>query len=227
MPTPQYFNKAEIYLTTCIHPDFSYLRYIGLDTKCDPSYLGSSVALKWFINKLGRNSFRKEIIEVVSGTMREVCNIEQSYIEKYDAVKDPDFLNMNGVKSKDQSDHSVIDLYWNILPNNSISRKYVSNTVNILKDNIKYFDHARRQLANRVICMVIYGLTKYNQHTFEYSRHTHYGSCKEQDLQDVLVGLSNIGYVDFDYNNIKVTQEIIESLPIGLDYSKFFVIVDN
>ncbi len=223
MGSVDYYNKAEIYLTICTHPDFDYLRYVGLDTKCDPNYMGSSVTLKWFINKVGRSYFKKEILEVCSGTMRELCRVEQKHIFSHDAVKDPNYLNMNGIINKSLQEDAVINMEYILRPSQPLSQNFVAHIVSMLKGSMKFFDYRKQQLARRIVSMVCYGYLKYDQTTFEYSKYSHYGSCSEKDLQDILQAMANKGILDSDFNLIEITEFFISEIPPYLEYEEFVI----
>ena len=122
--------KAQIYLITCSHPDYSDLKYIGLDTKCLDSYMSSSTVVKWHINKLGRKYFHKEILEEVSGTMSEICRVEQEYIRNFNAVKDSSFMNMSGGRQVGSAEELLIDLSWNIQPSHHNSKSFINEPAN-------------------------------------------------------------------------------------------------
>lgn len=219
----EYYNKAQIYLTTCTHPEFNYLRYIGLDTKACPDYKGSSVTLKWFMNKIGRSYFRKEVLEVCSGTMKEVCKIEQDYIIKHNAVKDPNYLNMSGGTSKFLSEDCIVSLDYILKPTETIAQDFINNIVNTMKESIKPLNHSKKQLTRRILSMVIYGYLKYDQESFEYNKYQYYGSCTDIDLQDILSTMANLNILDSGFSTITITQSFIEDIPLEVVYTDFDV----
>ena len=215
--------KAQIYLITCTHPDYSDLKYVGLDTKCLDSYMSSSTVVKWHINKLGRKYFQKEILEEVSGTMSEICKVEQEYIKNLNAVKDPNFMNMGGGRQIGSAEELLIDLSWNIQPSNNKSKSLVSELVNKCSQGVKMFSH-RRQLMVRIISMACYGYLKYQQEGFEYSGYTYYGSSKPEDTQLILTALSENGILDSGLDLITITDELIEILEDSdISYKHFNV----
>jgi hypothetical protein len=218
-----YYDKAEIYLTSCIHPEFNYLRYVGLDTKADPHYMGSSVTLKWFMNKIGRSYFKKEILEVCSGTMREICRVEQKYILKHNAVKDANYLNMSGGIKKSLDEDCVITLEYILQPIEPIAQTFVSDLINRMKESIKLFNHGKQQLARRLISMAVYGYLKYEQEEFDYNRYHYYGSCTDEDLQNILSVMANLNILDSGFSKIKITQNFIDKIPLEIDYTDFTV----
>ncbi|AFK66689.1 hypothetical protein COPG_00093 [Colwellia phage 9A] len=219
----EYYDKAEIYFTTCIHPEFSYLKYVGLDTKCDPNYMGSSVTLKWFMNKIGRSYFKKQILEVCSGTMREICRVEQKYIVKHKAVKDPNYLNMSGGLSRSLSEDCIVTLEYVLQPTETIAQDFINETVNRMKESIKFFNHSRQQLTRRILSMAIYGYLKYEQESFDYNRYTYYGSCTDEDLQGILSAMANLNILDSGFSTITITQAFIEDIPLEVAYTDFDV----
>ncbi len=207
------YSKAQIYLTECTHPQYTNLRYIGLDTKCDPNYLGSSVALKWWINYLGRNNFTKTVLEEITGTMTELCSIEQKYILEHDAVRSPFYFNMNGGSRAASIEDMVIDMNYIVRPTSTLSQTFVDKTISDMRESMGFFSHSKRQLASRVLCMMLYGYIKYDQCEFEYNSYTHYGTCKPEDFQDILSALSNLNIANSGLGNIIPTEEFLDSLP--------------
>lgn len=215
--------KAQIYLITCTHPDYSDLKYIGLDTKCLDSYMSSSTVVKWHINKLGRKYFQKEILEEVSGTMSEICKVEQEYIKNFNAVKDPNFMNMSGGRQIGSAEELLIDLSWNIQPSNNKSKSFISELVNKCSQGVKMFSH-RRQLMVRITSMACYGYLKYQQEGFEYSGYTYYGSSKPEDTQLILTALSENGVLDSGLDLITITDEFVDILEESdISYKHFNV----
>ena len=217
------YNKAEIYLTECTHPNFSHLKYLGLDTKCDPNYLGSSVTLKWFINYLGRSYFKKTVLETISGTMSELCAIEQNYIIDHNAVKDPTFFNMNGGTRNSSVEDKLIDMNYTVRPVAPVAQEYIEKCIEKVRPSLRFFSHSRSQLISRILCMIIYGWTKYDQEQFEYNKYSYYGTCKPEDLQDILSALSNVGIADSGMENIKITEQFMDDLPSDIVHDLFKV----
>lgn len=215
--------KAQVYLITCSHPEYSELRYVGLDTKCSDSYMSSSTVVKWHINKLGRKYFQKEILEEVSGTMSEICKVEQEYIKNFNAVKDPNFMNMSGGRQIGSAEELLIDLSWNIQPSNNKSKSFISKLVNKCSQGVKMFSH-RRQLMVRITSMACYGYLKYQQEGFEYSGYTYYGSSKPEDTQLILTALSENGILDSGLDLITITDEFVDILEESdISYKHFNV----
>ena len=215
--------KAQIYLITCSHPDYNDLKYIGLDTKCLDSYMSSSTVVKWHINKLGRKYFHKEILEEVSGTMSEICKVEQEYIRDLNAVKDPSFMNMSGGRQIGSAEELLIDLSWNIQPSHHNSKSFINEIIKECSNGIKMFSH-RRQLMVRVLSMACYGYLKYQQEGFEYSGYTYYGSSKPEDTQLILTSLAECGILDSGLDLITMTDDFIERLEDNnINYKHFNV----
>jgi group I intron endonuclease len=67
--------------------------YIGKDSKGYPGYLGSGIHLKAAIEKYGKENFSKEVLQECS-TMDELNNAEIEWIEKTNAVNDPQSYNL-------------------------------------------------------------------------------------------------------------------------------------
>lgn len=59
--------------------------YIGKDTHNDPNYLGSGVSLTMAIEKYGRDSFIKEVIETCT-SLEQLNEREKFWIEKFDST---------------------------------------------------------------------------------------------------------------------------------------------
>jgi len=79
-----------IYLTTNL---INQRKYIGLDSKNNPKYLGSGKALKLAIKKYGKENFEKRTL-CYCGSFEELLEKEKYYIKKYNAVKSPEFYNI-------------------------------------------------------------------------------------------------------------------------------------
>lgn len=223
----QVYEDAEIYLTECIHPDFNHLRYIGLDTKCDPNYLGSSVTLKWWINYLGRRYFRKTILERVSGTMKECCKVEQRYILEHNAVKSPNYFNMNGEKQRASIEDTPVSMDYTVRPSTIVASDYIDLCLRDLQYSIKMFSSAKRKLAHNILCTILYGYLKYDQEEFEYCKYTHYGACKPEDTQEVLSALAGREFLDFDSIAITIQDKLVDDLPASVTSEHFKVLSIN
>jgi len=71
-------------------------QYIGQQIVYDKKYLGSGKLLIRAINKYGKQSFRKEILEnCINISQKELDDKEKYWIEKYDAVNDKNFYNLS------------------------------------------------------------------------------------------------------------------------------------
>lgn len=79
-----------VYITTNI---INGKKYIGVDGKNDPSYLGSGKLVKKAIDKYGRCNFSKEIIAVFDN-IEDAFKFETELIEKLDAIKSNLFYNI-------------------------------------------------------------------------------------------------------------------------------------
>jgi group I intron endonuclease len=69
--------------------------YIGKDSRNNPHYYGSGLALKSAIKKYGKNNFVKETLEVVVG--KDLSNLlgrEIYWIDKYNAINDQNSYNL-------------------------------------------------------------------------------------------------------------------------------------
>lgn len=208
-------------MTKCTHPNYSYLRYIGLDTKKSKDYLGSSLVLKWFISLLGRSSFEKVILDTVSGDMRTCCELEQQYILTYDAVRDPNFLNMNGGRQVRFKEHEELDMDYRVRPVATISQGYINEKVLEVRDGIVYFSFLRGQLASQILSLLIYANLKYQQEDFEYSQYRNYFGCTPEVVDEVVDFLSGRGYIDAKGSQLSITEKLVDSLPLGLSYEDF------
>ena len=205
------YYTAQIYLIECTHPDYSDLKYVGLDTKLDPAYMSSSTVVKWHINRLGRGYFTKSILDTVTGSMSEICEVEQKYIKKFDAVRNPDFMNMSGGRQVLSAEKMLIDLDWSIQPVDHKAKVFIGDIISECSESVKMFT-TRRQLLSRIVSVVIYGYLKYDQTSFEYSQHAHYGSSKPEDTQLLLTALSENGLLGSGQDLITITDELIERL---------------
>jgi len=92
-----------IYLTTNM---VNGKKYIGLDKKNNPSYLGSGLMLKRAIAKYGRHNFVKEILQECS-SIQELKNAEKMWIRKFDADLSDEFYNLSrGGEMNGPTNHS-------------------------------------------------------------------------------------------------------------------------
>jgi len=89
-PKSLYLSVMIIYMTTNL---INGRKYIGLDSKNNPKYLGSGKALKLAIAKYGKENFNKEIL-CYCGSMEELLEKEKYYIKEYDAVNSKKFYNI-------------------------------------------------------------------------------------------------------------------------------------
>lgn len=80
-----------IYLTTNL---ISNKKYIGMCTRDDDNYLGSGKHLKYAIKKYGKENFKREILQICTN-IKELCEAEAYWINKYNAVESKDFYNIN------------------------------------------------------------------------------------------------------------------------------------
>lgn len=221
------YEEAEIYLTTCTHPDYTHLKYVGLDTKCDPHYIGSSVVLKWWVNYLGRQNFKKEILEHVSGTMVEMCSVEQGYILKYDAVRNPNFLNMNGGKQGLSVVDYSLSMDFNITATSKVSQEFVGGILRGILDSGVSLSQDKKNLAARVLSMALYGYLKYEQERFEYSKYSNYCGCDSGSVSSLIGLLADYGWIGTDGDFIFIQDKLIDAIPEELLYTHFKSVVVN
>lgn len=221
------YEIGEIYLTTCTHPDYTNLKYIGLDTKCDPNYIGSSVILKWWVKFLGRQYFKKTVVCNVSGSMSEMCKVEQEHILRYDAVRDPDFLNMNGGQQGLSAEDYVVSMDFNIEPTSQISQGFINSILRGFTERGVPLSQGRKNVASRVLCVALYGYLKYEQEQFEYSKYKNYCGCDPESVSGVLNLLVDSGLIDVVGGFIVIQDKLIEEIPDGLLYTQFKSVIVN
>lgn len=76
-------EKAEIYKTTFKVEGREFV-YIGLDTKCNGEYFGSSLIIYHYKRIYGKSIFKKEVLESFAQiSYVNLCTIEQQYIKQY------------------------------------------------------------------------------------------------------------------------------------------------
>lgn len=221
------YEIGEIYLTSCTHPSHTNLKYIGLDTKCDPNYIGSSVVLKWWVKFLGRQHFNKTVVCKVSGSMSEMCKVEQEYILRYDAVRNPDFLNMNGGQQGLSAEDYVISMDFHIEPTSQISQGFINSILRGFTEKGIPLSQGRKNVASRVLCVALYGYLKYEQEQFEYSEYKNYCGCDPESVSDVLNLLVGSGWIDVVGGFIVIHDKLIEEIPDGLLYTQFKSVIVN
>jgi hypothetical protein len=98
-----------IYLTTNI---ITNKKYIGMCSRDASSYLGSGKLLKRAIKKFGKENFKREILQECS-TFEELCEAEDYWITKYNAVESEDFYNLN--KGGMGGNSELLKSYWSSL----------------------------------------------------------------------------------------------------------------
>ena len=207
-------------MTSCIHPDYNSFRYIGLDTKCDPHYLGSSTVLKWWIKLLGREYFKKEILHECDGDMSYLCRVEQSYIQEHDAVSSPLYFNMNGRVKSSGIEDNILTLEYTVQPIDEHSQESLGAIVEDLRP-ILFLSHDKTQLSYRILSLLVYGYLKYGQTQFEYNEYTHYGSCTDQDTESVINALCTLEVINLLGGKLCITQNLLESLSDNVSYESF------
>ena len=75
-------EQAQIYKVEFTVGSTNYI-YIGLDTKCDPDYFGSSLVIYHYERVFGDSLFEKEIlVELSNISYTELCAVEQQYIRE-------------------------------------------------------------------------------------------------------------------------------------------------
>lgn len=84
-----------IYITTNL---INGKKYIGRDSKNDPTYLGSGHALLKAIKKYGKENFKKEIVEECK-SFDELEKREEYWLNHYDAGRSNEFYNMHNYSS--------------------------------------------------------------------------------------------------------------------------------
>lgn len=68
-------------------------KYIGMDTKNNPNYLGSGILICKAIKKYGKHNFKKTILQVCS-SIEELEVKETLWINHFNALKDDSFYNL-------------------------------------------------------------------------------------------------------------------------------------
>lgn len=68
-------------------------KYIGIDSRNKPDYLGSGKILKQAIKKYGKDNFHKIILEKCKNR-KELLERERYWIKLYNAVENDDFYNL-------------------------------------------------------------------------------------------------------------------------------------
>jgi len=82
LDTSKNIQNAEIYKITFEVEGKKFL-YIGLDTKCNPNYFGSSLIIYHYKRIFGKEIFKKEIINRYDDIgYKSLCEIEQDLIKK-------------------------------------------------------------------------------------------------------------------------------------------------
>ena len=80
-----------VYLTTNL---VNNKKYIGVDTKNDSNYFGSGNLIKKALKKYGKESFKKEILEVCDDKESLLIK-EKEWIAKFDAVNSKEYYNIH------------------------------------------------------------------------------------------------------------------------------------
>ena len=227
MSVTKRYKEAEVYLTYCTHPDYTNLKYVGLDTKCDPNYLGSGVVLKWWIQYLGRQHFSKKILEYVSGTMVEMCAVEQKHILQHDAVRNHNYLNMNGGQQSLSIEKYTISMDFSIVPTSQISQGFIGSILKGFTAEGSPLSQDKKNLASRVLSVALYGYLKYGQEQFEYSKYSNYCGCDSETVSSVIGLLTNHGWIDAAGGFIVIQDKLIDLMPEEMLHTHFKSMVMN
>jgi hypothetical protein len=104
-------DRAEIYKVEFAVGSKNYI-YIGLDTKCDPNYFGSSLVIYHYQRVFGNSLFQKEILEELSNiSYTELCAIEQKYIRESKAyAQKNNYYSINYTGSNRRESGPKIDI---------------------------------------------------------------------------------------------------------------------
>jgi len=104
-------EKAQIYKVEFTVGSTNYI-YIGLDTKCDPNYFGSSLVIYHYERVFGDSLFQKEILEELSNIpMRNLCSVEQKHIrESKEFAKKNNYHSINYTGSNRRESGPKIDI---------------------------------------------------------------------------------------------------------------------
>ena len=104
-------EKAQIYKVEFTVGSTNYI-YIGLDTKCDPNYFGSSLVIYHYERVFGDSLFQKEILEELSDIpYRELCSVEQKHIrESKEFAKKNNYYSINYTGSNRRESGPKIDV---------------------------------------------------------------------------------------------------------------------
>lgn len=216
------YKNAEIYMTTCSHPDFKYVKYIGLDTKKDPNYIGSSVVLKWLVGLIGKSHFHKEILETITGDMATCTELEQKYILEHNAVTNPEYLNMNGCRRSAFKSDKPMSLDF-VYTANQPASDYVSKIIAEYHKANSSNTFAKTQFATQVIIMCMYGFLAHEQVDYEYNLYSRYGTQSEECIEDILNLLTGMGYIEKFSGIITMSEKFIDSIPLEVHKDNFSV----
>ena len=215
-----FYKDAQIYLTTCTHPKYLDVRYLGLDTKKSPTYYGSSTVLKWIIGNIGKSYFKKEILDTVSGDMATCCALEQIYILEHDAVRNPAYLNMSGGRQRRSTTNNLIDFKYS-MSSGIRAKEFTSEVIEELASRVVNCTFQKNAFANKTICMMAYAFLRYEQTEFEYSVFELYGLGSTDAVEEVLSCLSLLGYVEKYTGSIEIRPEFILKIPENLTHEDF------
>jgi group I intron endonuclease len=129
-------TQYQIYITT---NTINGKKYIGLDSKCSDSYLGSGILIKEAIKKYGKSNFEKNILAETDNIY--YANIlERLFIAKFDAVNSDNFYNLSyGGEFISGRAHSVDTI---IKISKSKKKNYINN--DILRYNVGSANRGKR-----------------------------------------------------------------------------------
>ncbi|SVC59632.1 uncharacterized protein METZ01_LOCUS312486 [marine metagenome] len=104
-------EQAQIYKVEFTVGSRNYI-YIGLDTKCDPNYFGSSLVIYHYQKVFGNSLFQKEILEELSNiSYTELCAVEQKYIRESKAyAQKNNYYSINYTGSNRRESGPKIDI---------------------------------------------------------------------------------------------------------------------
>jgi len=189
-------RKAQIYKVEFKISEKNYI-YIGLDTKCDPNYFGSSLIIYHYQRIFGDKIFDKSILEELTNiSHNDLCAIEQKYIKE----------SKNNSKKNNQ--HSI-----NYTGQN---RRESGPSFNVAIDGKKIINEARKIGLNLRMASLAGGIMKPTNPPAPFDKGSGGGMHIETNY-----GLKRIGFSFFKQrgsdNNIGVATSILRQLEFDDD----------
>lgn len=184
-------------------------RYIGKDSKNDPTYLGSGKHQKLAIRKYGRHNFKKTILEHCEN-LEELNHRELFWINKYNAVESTEFYNLTdtitpcrkGKPLSEEHRQKLSEAAKNRAPRTEEELAYLRKRV---RESLAYKDTKHSEGTKRKISEANKGKRKSKQHREAMSK-ARKGVARPKSWKPIVGSSLTTGQV-IHFPSIKAAEE--------------------